>query len=111
LKTNSLKLKIAIICISTLVLVTGATKNPLFILIAFCYIGTMTSVYYFGSRIKDIAINVGYIWLSKWALFTFFLAFTGAYTPDIFLYALTLFIVFNIFVNPTSFMLNNKASQ
>tara|TARA_Y100000739_G_scaffold37427_1_gene28494 strand:- start:855 stop:1187 length:333 start_codon:yes stop_codon:yes gene_type:complete len=108
LKTNSLKLKLTFICINTLILIAGALINPILILIALCYMGVMILVYYFGSKIKDIAINVGYIWFSKWVLFSVFLIFTGIYTPDIFLYALALFVLFNISVNPKSFMLNNK---
>ena len=82
----------------------GALTNFLLLPITICYIVSISVVYYFGSKIKDIALNVGYIWASKWALFIISLAFTGLYAPDIFLYAMLLFIVFNISVNPLNFM-------
>tara|TARA_X000000368_G_scaffold410548_2_gene394176 strand:+ start:1269 stop:1604 length:336 start_codon:yes stop_codon:yes gene_type:complete len=111
LKTNSLKIKTITICINVLILVAGAVSNPVFIPIALCYMVAISAVYYFGSKIKDVAINVGYIWFSKWTMFTSFLILTGVYAPDIFLYALTLFVVFNISVNPTSLMFNKKAPR
>jgi len=111
LKTNSLKTKIIIICINALILVAGAISNPFFILIALSYMLAITAVYYLGQRIKDMALNVGYIWLSKWMMFIGFLILTGTRAPDIFLYALTLFVVFNISVNPTNLMFINNTSK
>ena len=111
MKKDSSKFKLAVICANILIVVAGALINPYFILIALCYMGAMFSVYYFGSKIKDMALNVGYVWLSKWALFSIFLIITGIYVPEIFLYALALFVIFNVSVNPAIFTLNKKASQ
>ena len=109
LKKTNPQSKIIIASICLLIFVPGALVNPLFILIAFCYAASISSVYYFGSKIKDITLNIGYIWLSKWALFVISLVLTGTYAPDIFLYAMTLFVLFNISVNPVSFTPNKKA--
>ena len=107
MKKIDLKIKF-VIAVSVLIFTLGAVTNLLFMPVALGYMASVILAYYFGSKIKDIAMNVGYIWFSKWVLFTVFLIFTGIYTPDIFLYALALFVLFNISVNPKSFMLNNK---
>ena len=102
-KTNrQLKLIASLIYLS--ILVVGSIKNPLLIPISLCYTALISFLYYFGSKIKDIVINIGYIWLSKWALFVVALSTTGIYAPDIFLYAMMLFVVFNITINPTILM-------
>ena len=104
MKKNNTQSKIIIASIYLLILAFGATTNLLLVPITICYLSSISFLYYFGSKIKDIALNVGYIWISKWALFIISLAFTGVYAPDIFLYAMLLFIVFNTSVNPLNFM-------
>ncbi len=102
-KTNQqLKLIASLIYLS--ILVVGSIKNPLLIPISLCYTALISFFYYFGSKIKDIVINIGYVWLSKWALFVVALSITGIYAPDVFLYAMMLFVVFNITINPTILM-------
>ena len=71
--------------------------NPYFALIALGYIVTMLAVYLFANKIKDLVINMGYIWISKWSVFVVFLAPSGIYMPDVFLYSLLMFVVFNLF--------------
>ena len=83
--------------------------NLLFLPIAFFHAASVSFVYYFGSKIEDMALNVGYIWLSKWALFIISLLITGIFAPDIFLYAMTLFVLFNVSINPANFMPNKKS--
>ena len=83
--------------------------NLLFLPIAFFHAASVTFVYYFGSKIEDMALNVGYIWLSKWALFIISLLITGTFASDIFLYAMTLFVLFNVSINPANFMPNKKS--
>ena len=110
MKTDNLKLKI-VIAINALILALGALTNLLFMPIALGYIASITLVYYLGAKISDAALNVGYIWLSKWTLFIIFLLVTGTNTPDTFLHAMTLFVVFNITVNPAIFIIKQEVSQ
>ena len=110
MKKNDLKLKIAI-AINALIFVLGGLTDLLFMPIVIGYIASITLVYYFGAKINDAALNVGYIWLSKWTLFIIFLLIIGTNTPDTFLYAMALFVVFNITVNPAIFILKQEASQ
>ena len=60
----------------------------------------MLLLYYMGSKINDVFLNVGYIWISKWVAFVVFLVLAGTFQPDTFLYALLMFLVFNLSVNP-----------
>ena len=92
-----------------LILVLGAIANPLFLPIALFHATSISFIYYFGSRIQDMALNIGYIWLSKWTLFIISLVITGTFAPDIFLYAMTLFVLFNVSINPANFMPNKKS--
>ena len=104
MKKFNLKSYLIIAFIYLLILVSGAIANPLFLPIALFHTASISFVYYFGSKIQDMALNVGYIWLSKWAL-----VITGIFAPDIFLYAMTLFILFNVSINPANFMPNKKS--
>tara|TARA_B100001173_G_scaffold261304_1_gene234801 strand:+ start:300 stop:632 length:333 start_codon:yes stop_codon:yes gene_type:complete len=108
LKNFSQKSNLIIALIYSSILVIGALVNPLFIPIAIFHAASVVFVYYFGSKIQDVALNVGYIWLSKWALFIVSLLITGTYAPDIFIHAMMLFVLFNVSINPASFMLNKK---
>ena len=110
MRKDNLKFKIAI-AINALIFVLGGLTNLLFLSIAIGYITSITLVYYLGAKISDAALNVGYIWLSKWTLFIIFLLVTGTNTPDTFLHAMTMFVVFNITVNPAIFILKQEASQ
>ena len=110
MKKIDLKIKFAI-AVSVLIFTLGAATKLLFMPIALGYMGSVTLVYYFGSKIDDAALVVGYIWLSKWTLFVIFLLITGTNIPETFLHAMSLFIVFNISLNPAVFMLNKEPSK
>ena len=104
MKKIDLKIK-SVIAVSVLIFTLGGVTSLLFIPIALGYIASVTLVYYLGSKIDDAALVVGYIWLSKWTLFVIFLLITGTNSPETFLHAMRLFIVFNISLNPA--VLNN----
>ncbi len=110
MKKNNTQTKIIIASLYLLLLGYGALTNFLLLPITICYLVSISVVYYLGSKVRDIALNVGYIWASKWALFIISLFITGMYAPDVFLYAMILFIVFNTSVNPLSFMQNKGSS-
>ena len=77
----------------------------------------MESVFYFiigiivvwyiikiGSKIEDYAINAAYNWSIKWLLFITFLYLSGTYINNAFVYAVFLFILINIVIRPTLFV-------
>ena len=103
LKNIDLKQKLTAL-LNVAIFITGTISNVYFAFIALGYISTMLLVYLLGSRIKDAFINVGYIWVSKWAVFIVFLMLSGIFLPDVFLYSLAMFLVFNLSVNPASIM-------
>jgi hypothetical protein len=94
-----------------LIFTLGAVTNLLFMPVALGYMASVILAYYFGSKIDDAALVVGYIWFSKWTLFVIFLLITGTNIPETFLHAMSLFIVFNISLNPAVFMLNKEPSK
>ena len=99
-----------ILLLNLVVFALGTVANAYFAIIATGYIATMLMIYFLGTKIKDFIINVGYIWISKWTVFIIFLALTGVYLPDAFLYSLLMFIVFNITINPSDFI-KEKGAQ
>jgi len=109
LKNISKKIKL-ILLLNIAIFIFGTLANTFFAVIASGYIATMFIIYFLGSKIKDFVINVGYIWVSKWAVFIIFLALTGIYLPDAFLYSLLMFLVFNITINPSD-IINEKRAQ
>ena len=96
--------------LNLVVFTLGTLANTYFAIIASGYIATMLMIYFLGTKIKDLIINVGYIWISKWTVFIIFLTLTGVYLPDAFLYSLLMFIVFNITINPSDFI-KEKGAQ
>ena len=110
MKKIDLKIKFAI-AVSVLIFTLGAVTNLLFMPVALGYMASVILAYYFGSKIDDAALVVGYIWFSKWTLFMIFLLITGTNIPETFLHAMSLFIVFNISLNPAVFMLNKEPSK
>jgi hypothetical protein len=99
-----------ILLLNLVIFALGTVANTYFAVIASGYIATMLMIYFLGTKIKDFIINVGYIWISKWTVFIIFLALTGIYLPDAFLYSLLMFIVFNITINPSDFI-KEKGTQ
>ena len=111
LKNINISKRIKLILLLNFVVFTlGTVANAYFAIIATGYIATMLMIYFLGTKIKDFIINVGYIWISKWTVFIIFLALTGVYLPDAFLYSLLMFIVFNITINPSDFI-KEKGAQ
>ena len=108
MRDTSQKFKL-IILLNLAVFLIGTIANTYFALIAIGYIFSMLLLYYLGSKINDIFLNVGYIWISKWTAFVVFLVLTGTFQPDTFLYALLMFLVFNLSVNPADVMAKNEA--
>ena len=109
MKNISKKIKL-ILLLNIAIFIFGTLANTFFAVIASSYIATMFIIYFLGSKIKDFVINVGYIWVSKWVVFIIFLALTGIYLPDAFLYSLLMFLVFNITINPSD-IINEKRAQ
>ena len=111
MKNINISKKIKLILLLNLAIFTlGTVANTYFAIIASGYVATMLIIYFLGSKIKDFIINVGYIWISKWTVFIIFLALTGIYLPDAFLYSLLMFIVFSITINPSDFI-KEKGTQ
>ena len=110
MKNTNQKLTTAII-LNVSIFILGTLANPYFALIASGYVITMLAIYLFANKIKDLVINVGYIWISKWSVFIVFLILSGIYMPDVFLYSLLMFVLFNLSVNPSLFIAKNRIEQ
>ena len=110
LKTINQKLKL-IIPLNSIIFIIGTIANSFFAVIALCYIATMFLIYFFGSKIKDYSINIGYIWISKWTVFIIFLVISGLYLFDSFLYLLAMFFVFNLSVNPADLFVKKELDR
>ena len=70
---------------------------------------TILLAYLVGNKIKNYVVQIGYIWVTKWFVFVAFLMLSGIYLPDIFLYSLVMFIIFNLSVNPSNIMVKKEA--
>ena len=70
---------------------------------------TILLAYLVGNKIKDYVVKIGYIWVTKWSVFVVFLMLSGIYLPNIFLYSLAMFIIFNLSVNPSNIMVKKEA--
>ena len=83
--------------------------NIYFALLAAGYMVTILLAYLVGNKIKNYVVQIGYIWVTKWFVFVVFLMLSGIYLPDIFLYSLVMFIIFNLSVNPSNIMVKKEA--
>ena len=83
--------------------------NIYFALLAAGYMVTILLAYLVGNKIKNYVVQIGYIWVTKWFVFVAFLMLAGIYLPDIFLYSLVMFIIFNLSVNPSNIMVKKEA--
>ena len=83
--------------------------NIYFALLAAGYMVTILLAYLVGNKIKNYVVQIGYIWVTKWFVFVAFLMLAGIYLPDIFLYFLVMFIIFNLSVNPSNIMVKKEA--
>ena len=95
--------------LNAFVFITGTIANIYFSLLAAGYMATILFVYLIGSKIKDYVIKIGYIWVAKWSVFVAFLVLSGIYLPEVFLYSLAMFVIFNLSVNPTNPMSKKEA--
>ena len=95
--------------LNTTVFVAGTLANTYFAILAVGYMATILLAYLIGNKIKDYVVKIGYVWVAKWFVFVAFLVLSGIYLPDVFLYSLTMFIIFNLSVNPSNVILKNKA--
>ena len=82
----------------------GTIKDPIFVLVAGFYLIAIGIAYKIGSKIEDYAINAAYNWSIKWLLFITFLYLSGVYINSAFVYAMFLFILINIVIRPTLFV-------
>ncbi len=82
----------------------GTIKDPMFVLVAGFYLIAIGIAYKIGSKIEDYAINAAYNWSIKWLLFITFLYLSGTYINNAFVYAVFLFILINIVIRPTLFV-------
>ena len=98
-----------IFLLNTTVFIVGTVANIYFALLATGYIVTILLAYLVGNKIKDYVVKIGYIWVAKWSVFIAFLILSGIYLPDVFLYSLTMFIIFNLSVNPSNITLKKEA--
>ena len=95
---------IFILVLNLAILVFGTLKDSIFLAFSLGYMATLTLSYVCGSKIRNTAMNLGYIWISKWSCFVIFLATVGMNAPNIFLESLFMFILFNLTINPAYFM-------
>ncbi|MBL32504.1 MAG: hypothetical protein CMD79_01180 [Gammaproteobacteria bacterium] len=98
-----------IFLLNTTVFIIGTVANIYFALLAAGYMVTILCVYLIGSKIKDHVIKIGYIWVAKWLVFVAFLMLSGIYLPEVFLYSLAMFVIFNLSVNPSNPMSKKEA--
>jgi len=65
---------------------------------------TLSLLYFCGAKIQNIAMNLGYVWVSKWLCFVIFLIIVGMNVPNIFLESMFMFVLFNLTINPAFFI-------
>ena len=98
-----------IFLLNTIVFIIGTLADVYFALLAAGYMVTILLAYLIGNKIKNHVVQIGYIWVTKWSVFVVFLILSGIYLPDIFLYSLGMFIIFNLSVNPSNIMVKKEA--
>ncbi|MFL2690247.1 MAG: hypothetical protein ACJ0FG_01975 [Gammaproteobacteria bacterium] len=95
--------------LNAFVFIAGTVADIYFFLLAAGYMVTILCVYLIGNKIKDYVIKIGYIWVAKWLVFIAFLILSGIYLPEVFLYSLAMFVIFNLSVNPSNPMSKKEA--
>ena len=95
---------IFLVVLNLAILVVGTLKNPIFTPFALGYMSTLSLLYFCGAKIRNIAMNLGYVWVSKWLCFVIFLAIVGMNVPNIFLESMFMFVLFNLTINPAFFI-------
>ena len=95
---------IFLVILNLAIFVVGTLKNPIFPAFSLGYIAILSLLYFCGAKIQNIAMNLGYVWASKWLCFVIFLVVVGMNTPDIFLESMFMFVLFNLTINPAFFI-------
>tara|TARA_B100000767_G_scaffold7527_1_gene7455 strand:- start:1160 stop:1462 length:303 start_codon:yes stop_codon:yes gene_type:complete len=91
--------------ISTLIAIPAVIYFDLnlFIIMA-AYSLSLYFIYSIGNKIHNESVYISYNWSAKWVLFFVFLIVTISNFPKVYFYAMTFFIVTNLFFKPTSKM-------
>tara|TARA_X000000368_G_scaffold319860_1_gene257074 strand:- start:2186 stop:2593 length:408 start_codon:yes stop_codon:yes gene_type:complete len=100
--------KTLVVATSTFLIIMGFIKEPIFILVSAFYFLFLGTAYKIGSKIEDYAINAAYNWSIKWVLFIAFSYLSGVYINSALVYAIFFFILVNISLNPTFFVVKNS---
>jgi len=95
---------IFLVLLNLIIFVVGTLKNPIFPAFSLGYMATLSLFYFCGAKIQNIAMNVGYAWVTKWFCFVIFLIVVGMNMPDIFLESMFMFVLFNLTINPAFFI-------
>ena len=95
---------IFLVILNLALFVVGTLKNPTFPAFSLGYMAVLSLLYFCGAKIRNIAMNVGYVWMSKWLCFVIFLVIVGMNAPNIFLESMFMFVLFNLTINPAFFI-------
>jgi len=91
--------------ISTLIAIPAIIYFDLnLFIIMFSYSLSLYFIYLIGNKIDNESIYISYNWSAKWVLFSAFLIVTISNFPEVYFYAMTFFILVNLFFKPTSKM-------
>ncbi len=95
---------IFLVILNLAIFLVGTLKNPIFPAFSLGYMATLSLLYFCGAKIQNIAMNLGYVWVSKWVCFVMFLIIVGMNVPNIFLESMFMFVLFNLTINPAFFI-------
>jgi len=95
---------IFLVVLNLAIFAVGTLKNPIFPAFSLGYMATLSLLYFCGAKIQNVAMNLGYVWISKWLSFVIFLIFVGINAPNIFLESMFMFVLFNLTINPAFFI-------
>jgi len=91
--------------ISTLIAIPAIIYFDLnLFIIMLAYSFSLYFIYLIGNKIDNESIYISYNWSAKWVLFSAFLIVTISNFPEVYFYAMTFFILINLFFKPTSKM-------
>ena len=95
---------IFLVILNLAIFLAGTLKNPIFPALSLGYMATLSLLYFCGAKIQNIAMNLGYVWVTKWLCFVIFLVIVGMSVPNIFLESMFMFVLFNLTINPAFFI-------
>jgi len=91
--------------ISTLIAIPAIIYFDLnLFIIMFAYSLSLYFIYLIGNKIDNESIYISYNWSAKWVLFSAFLIVTISNFQEVYFFAMTFFILTNLFFKPTSKM-------